>query len=196
MLKEIFHYIYCMSIPSTITAVIVICSLWNWLCAESNRINKKQLWQSVNRIFFVIWFVCVLYMTIIIRGSVVKMNLIPFTFIVKAIKTGNEEFFRTGWMNVLLFIPGGMWLFYGTKRRTKAKQILQIIFLIFTSISIETVQWYYQLGTVETDDVLCNTFGAIIGATSFIWAEKLVAWFTPYIVKLFNYIKHKINPDE
>lgn len=196
MLKEIFHYIYCMSIPSTIIMVLVICSLWNWLSTECNRINKKQLWQSVNRILFVIWIVCVLYMTIIIRGSVVKINRIPFNFIVKAIKTGNEEFFRTGWMNILLFIPGGMWLSYGTKQHTKTKQILQIIFLMTVSVFIETMQWYYQLGTVETDDVICNSLGAIVGVTSFIWTEKFVVWFTPYFINLLNHIKQKQNPDE
>lgn len=121
------------------------------------------------------------------------MNLIPFHFIMDAIKTGNEEFFRTGWMNILLFIPGGMWLSYSVKNPTKIKYVLQVIFLILVSITIEIVQWYYQLGTVETDDVICNTLGAIIGVTSFAWAEKLVVFAKPHLLKLYNLIKQKVK---
>ena len=96
-------------------------------------------------------------------------------------------------MNILLFIPGGMWLSYSMKKPTRIKYVLQVIFLMLVSITIEIVQWYYQLGTVETDDVICNTFGAIIGVTSVIWAEKLVILIKSYIIKAINLIKHKIK---
>lgn len=193
MLKEIFHYIYCMSIPSTVIILIVMCSLWSFLNSECVRVEKSKLWQSINIMLFVVWFICVLYMTIFIRDSIMKTNFIPFRFIIDAIKTGNEEFFRTGWMNILLFVPGGMWLTYGIKKQTKLKYVLQVIFLMLVSITIEILQWYYQLGTVETDDVICNTFGAIIGVTSVIWAEKLVILIKSYIIKAINLIKHKIK---
>lgn len=192
MLKEIFHYIYCMSIPSTIIILIVMCSLWSFLNSECDRVKKSKMWQSINKILFIVWTFCVLYMTVFIRDSIVKTNFIPFHFIIDAIKTGNEEFFRTGWMNILLFVPGGMWLTYGIKKQTKLKYVLQIVFLMIGSVSIEILQWYYQLGTVETDDVICNTLGATIGVTSVIWAEKLVIVIKPYIIKAINLIKQKI----
>lgn len=193
MIKEMFNYIYCMSIPSTVIILIVMCSLWSFLNSECVRVEKSKLWQSINIMLFVVWFICVLYMTIFIRDSIMKTNFIPFRFIIDAIKTGNEEFFRTGWMNILLFVPGGMWLTYGIKKQTKLKYVLQVIFLMLVSITIEILQWYYQLGTVETDDVICNTFGAIIGVTSVIWAEKLVILIKSYIIKAINLIKHKIK---
>ncbi len=196
MLEEIFHYIYCMSIPSTVIILIVMCSLWSFLSLECDRIKKNKLWRSINIILFIVWLLCVLYMTVLTRGSVVKTSFVPFRFIIKAIETGNEEFFRTGWMNILLFVPGGMWLSYGIKKQTKVKRVLQFIFLMLVSVIIEALQWYYQLGTVETDDVICNTLGAIIGVTSFIWAEKLVIVIKPYIVKAISLIRHKTKPDE
>ena len=193
MVKELFHYIYCMSIPSTLFTLILVCSLWN---VFASKIKKRSLWKIFNLVLFLVWIVCILYMTLFSREGKTEINLIPFRFIFEPFITGNEEFFRVGWMNILLFVPGGMWLFYGTKQHTKTKQILQIIFLMIISIFIETMQWYYQLGTVETDDVICNSFGAIVGVTSFVWAEKLIVWVAPYITNLFNYIKHKITPGE
>ena len=193
MLKEIFHYIYCMSIPSTIFVLISVCCFWNYLASKCISTRHKKIWNALNFLLFLLWLASIIYMTIFSRNSKTEMNLIPFHFIMDAIKTGNEEFFRTGWMNILLFIPVGMWLSYSVKNPTKIKYVLQVIFLILVSITIEIVQWYYQLGTVETDDVICNTLGAIIGVTSFAWAEKLVVFAKPHLLKLYNLIKQKVK---
>lgn len=193
MLKDIFHYIYCMSIPSTMIVLLIVCSLWRYIASKCDGIAKKKIWKSVNIVLFLIWMFCVVYMTVFSRGSKTEINLIPFRFIFEPFRTGNEEFFRTGWMNILLFVPGGMWLSYGTKKQTKAKCILQVVFLMLASILIETLQWYYKLGTVETDDVICNTLGAIIGVTSIVWAGKMGSIIKPYCFKLLNFIKQIIK---
>ncbi len=193
MLKEIFHYIYCMSIPSTVFVLVLVCCLWNTLSSKCKSLQQYKTWRVFNCLLFLLWFVCIIYMTIFSRGSKTEINLIPFRFIFEPFRTGNEEFFRVGWMNILLFIPGGMWLSYGMKKPTKIKYVLQIIFLMLVSITIETLQWYYKLGTVETDDVICNSLGAMVGVTSIIWAEKLVTFINPYIIKIIKYIKGKIN---
>lgn len=193
MLKEIFHYIYCMSIPSTIFVLILVCCLWYIITLKTQKMQQKKLWQIFNLLLFFVWFICVIYMTIFSRNSKTEMNLIPFHFVMDAIKTGNEEFFRTGWMNVLLFVPGGMWLSYGMVKSTRIKRFLSIVSFIIISIGIEIIQWYYKLGTVETDDVICNTLGAIIGVTAFIWAEKIIVFTKPYILNLYNLIKQKVK---
>ncbi len=186
MIKDIFHYIYCMSIPSTMFVLVFVCCIWNFF---TTKINHKNLWKILNTCLFLFWFASIVYMTVFSRGSKAEINLTPFHFITQAIKTGNEEFFRTGWMNILLFVPGGMWISYSVRKYTKPKCVVQIIFLMLISVSIEIVQWYYQLGMVEIDDVICNTFGAIIGVTSVFWAEKFVAYLKLNLIKLFNLIK-------
>lgn len=193
MLKDIFHYIYCMSIPSTMIVLLIVCSLWRYIASKCDGIAKKKIWKSVNIVLFLIWIFCVVYMTVFSRGGKSEINLIPFRFIFEPFRTGNEEFFRTGWMNILLFVPGGMWSSYGIKKQTKAKCILQVVFLMLASILIETLQWYYKLGTVETDDVICNTLGAIIGVTSIVWAGKMGSIIKPYCFKLLNFIKQIIK---
>ena len=190
MLKELFHYIYCMSIPSTMFILVLACCLWNYF---SSKFNQKKIWTISNIILFAVWLFCIMYMTVLIRGSIAKMNFIPFRFIYEPFRTGNEEFFRVGWMNILLFVPGGMWLSYGLGKQTKTKRILQIMFLMIISITIETLQWYFKRGTVEIDDVICNTFGAIVGVTAPIWAFKIVEFVKPIIMKVFEHIKNLVQ---
>ena len=193
MIKEIFHYIYCMSIPSTLFVLVLVCSLWN-ICAF--KISKKQhrkMWQILNLVLFLVWFVCIIYMTIFSRGNKTEINLIPFRFIYEPFITGNEEFFRVGWMNILLFVPGGMFLSYCVKKPTKIKYVLQIIALILISVDIEMLQWYYKLGVVEIDDVICNTLGAIIGVTSIMWAARIVEYVTNLTENIIKEVKIKKN---
>ncbi len=189
MLKEIFHYIYCMSIPSTVFILILVCCLWNVITTKIQKTQQKQLWHICNLILFLIWFICIIYMTIFSRGNKTEINLIPFRFIYEPFRTGNEEFFRTGWMNILLFVPGGMFLSYGITKPTKLKRVFEVVFLVAISITIEALQWYYKLGIVETDDVICNTIGAIIGVTSTIWASKIAE----YAMYLFQNIIKEIK---
>lgn len=192
MLKEIFHYIYCMSIPSTVFILISVCCLWKFV--ELKIKKQKKLWQVFNLLLFVVWFVCIIYMTVLTRAGKTEINFIPFRFIYEPFRTGNEEFFRTGWMNILLFVPGGMFLSYGISKPTKIKRVLQIVVLIAISVDIEILQWYYKLGVVEIDDVICNTFGAIIGVTSVAWTSKIVEYvkyLIQNIIKEIRIIKNK-----
>lgn len=185
-----------MSIPSTVLILLIVCSLWRFINSKAHNANRERIWRISNFILFIIWLFCVIYMTVFSRDGKTEINLIPFHFVLDAIKTGNEEFFRTGWMNILLFVPGGMFLCYGTSKQTKIKRILQIVLLISLSITIETLQWHYELGTVETDDVICNSLGAIIGVTSDIWARKLLDFLKPITQKAIKYIKGKINKNQ
>lgn len=132
-------------------------------------------------------------MTILTRNGKTEINLIPFRFIYEPFRTGNEEFFRTGWMNILLFVPGSMWLSYGIGKSTRTKRALLISLFIILSVCIEIIQWYYKLGTVETDDVICNSIGAIIGVTSIIWAFRITRIAKSIILRVMEYIKNFIH---
>lgn len=182
-----------MSIPSTIIVLLAVCSLWSFFSLKCNNEKQKKIWRNLNRVLFPVWFVCIIYMTIFSRGNKTEINLIPFRFILEPFRTGNEEFFRTGWMNILLFVPGGLWLSYATKKQTAIKRVAQIFLLISISIIIEAMQWYYELGTVETDDLICNSLGAIIGVTADVWARKILDFLKNITQKAINCIKGKIN---
>lgn len=66
--------------------------------------------------------------------------------------------------NVLLFIPFGV-LFPG-----KRWKWLLITVLLF-SVAIEVIQYGFNLGWCEVDDVICNVVGAVIGFGLLKWIK-------------------------
>lgn len=86
-------------------------------------------------------------------------NFTPFWSYV-AIKNGKEELLTENVMNVLAFVPVGILLGMAF-RYIKWWQALGIGCLI--SLSIEALQLVLKSGFAETDDVMHNTLGTILG---------------------------------
>ena len=70
MLKEIFHYIYCMSIPSTIFVLISVCCFWNYLASKCISTRHKKIWNSLNFILSA----CMLFLSILKETSEENMH--------------------------------------------------------------------------------------------------------------------------
>ena len=88
----------------------------------------------------------------------------------KAIREGREELFAENIMNVVVFVPIGILLCYAF-RYIKWWQILLVGGLI--SVSIEAMQYGFNRGFAETDDVMHNTFGYILGYGVFLMIQGL-----------------------
>ena len=88
--------------------------------------------------------------------------------LLSVLRGGNPEILRSAWMNGLLFVPLGMLLpelfprEWPLSRRLLVTGLASLVF----STGIELMQWCWTLGTAETDDVLANTLGAVIGVLS------------------------------
>ena len=78
------------------------------------------------------------------------------------------EFYRSMFMNVLLFMPFGLSMPFALPNRFKHKALLSIFFGAILSMTVEACQYIFFLGRCETDDVIMNTLGVAIGATSFL----------------------------
>ncbi len=183
MISSLFSFIYCMPILYTLILLFFVCCLWRVVCSK---IKKEQVksWKIFNLFLFVIWMICIIYITIFVRNTeVCEINLIPFHSIIDVINGKNIELLRTSWMNCLLFVPGSMWLNYILSKKNRKKLIFQIMFFILLSICIEFVQGYFKLGVVEVDDVIHNTFGALIGSTASLWSEHLICFLKSTIFK-------------
>jgi len=63
-------------------------------------------------------------------------------------------------LNVLLFVPLGVLATYVIRIR---KCLFMLGLALVFSLSIETMQWIWECGYVETDDVIHNTLGMMIG---------------------------------
>ena len=80
--------------------------------------------------------------------------------------------------NILFFIPFGLLfprgqLFQNQPWSEKVKWGLKPVLLsaLVFSVSIETIQYIGALGMSELDDVICNTFGAVVG----FWMRRVLS---------------------
>lgn len=102
-----------------------------------------------------------LYVTLISRVTGSRREVVLWPFVSFQVLRGEFHYIIE---NVFLFIPFGVLLCmtlcaYG--RKCSMKKILLASFL--TSVSVELLQYLFSCGKSETDDVIANVLGAVIG---------------------------------
>ena len=81
----------------------------------------------------------------------------------------NSELYRSMFMNLLLFMPLGLCMPFALPKKVKIKGLLTIGAGMVLSIAIEAIQFFFSLGRCETDDVIMNTTGVIIGTSVYLF---------------------------
>lgn len=116
----------------------------------------------------------ILYATLFSRaeGST-GLILTPFASLTAARQ--QPELYREMLMNVFLFFPLGLTLSNALPRKWHrwGRIILTTLVGCALSAGIEYAQYRYALGLAETDDVICNTMGAFLGAASLLAAHAI-----------------------
>ena len=116
----------------------------------------------------------ILYATILTRTpGDYKPILTPFATFIAAQQ--QPELYRAMLMNVFLFFPLGLTLSNALPQKWHrwGKIILTTLIGCILSAGIEYAQYRYALGMAETDDVICNTLGAFLGAASLLAAHAI-----------------------
>lgn len=103
-----------------------------------------------------------LYVTVIGRtpNENAKVIFMPF-WSIGAMRDGLVETYYEKIYNVLFFIPLGALFGLFFRRKVMARSLLAGVIV---SISLELLQLLTRTGTCETDDVICNALGCIVGA--------------------------------
>ena len=57
--------------------------------------------------------------------------------------------------------------------KMRRRVILVVAIGLALSTAVEYIQYRFSLGMAETDDVICNTLGALVGSLSVILADFL-----------------------
>lgn len=121
---------------------------------------KKGLRLSLGLLLaeYLIWLYC---STLLFRPYKEKIgyDYHPFWSYI-SIQNGKEDLLALNILNVVVFIPVGL-LMVLVFRKIKWWSVL--IFGICISASIETLQLLFHRGFAETDDVIHNTLGCMIG---------------------------------
>ena len=130
---------------------------------------KKGLKWSTALLLFVYLFLLV-SLTIVFREIPGNIHLVPFG-IFRAILEGNSVFLTQAVMNMAAFVPLGV-LLGCLFSRIKWWKVLLISGAI--SILIEVFQFVLKRGFAESDDVLHNVIGCMIGYGLYVGIASLV----------------------
>lgn len=164
------HYIYSRSFIGVITFMALALAAWGALPA---RVGARR-WRWGNLVLVLLMAAAILYATLFSRaeGST-GLILTPFASLTAARQ--QPELYREMLMNVFLFFPLGLTLSNALPRKWHrwGRIILTALVGCILSAGIEYVQYRYALGLAETDDVICNTLGAFLGAASLLAAHAI-----------------------
>lgn len=153
-------------------ALILLCMAVLWLFFSVR--TKSYGWSIINFSLFLGSLTFILFATILTRTpGDYEVILTPFATFTAARQ--QPELYREMLMNVFLFFPLGLTLSNALPRKWHrwGRIILTALVGCILSAGIEYVQYRYALGLAETDDVICNTLGAFLGAASLLAAHAI-----------------------
>lgn len=162
--KEILVVIYRLPIAILLilTVMLIFGGLLFWLHFFK---GKNKSFASLSALLISAFFI--LAVTVLSRdfGSVSELSLVPFSSWRDYFKGNNAEFLRTNIFNILLFMPFGasMYAVGYTKISLKTCLIITVAASLVLSVSVESAQFILQCGEAETDDVIHNVLGAVLG---------------------------------
>ncbi len=118
----------------------------------------------------------VLYLALLLRLTVFRdsfslqnfmqggdVNLVPLRDLIKVIKRGGSYYFvRLLLGNIAAFVPLGAYLAFVCRKDLAAITLIGCA----ASIAVEILQFVFDVGITELDDVLLNTLGAFLGAAT------------------------------
>lgn len=180
---HLFFKLFNPGIP--ICLLIIILSFALMLSCITIYVKDGKKIDHILQIWIIAYLLIMLYSTVIGRFAQedISIHLTPL-WSISAIQKGLIETFYEKLFNVLFFIPYGMLLgmfyslcsrsFWSNKFPTFSRVIWKsFVFGVITSVCIEILQLITRTGTCETDDVICNTLGCVLGAMIAVGMIKL-----------------------
>ena len=165
------HFIYAQPPLLIISLMTAAFALWGCLAAK---IHMTLHWRRGNLILSILMAIAILYTTILGRSEG-NTGLVLTPFAALAAARQQPELYREMLMNIFLFFPLGLTLSNALPRRWNCwlRIIVTVLAGCVLSAGIEYAQYRFALGMAETDDVLCNTLGAFLGAASLLLTHAI-----------------------
>lgn len=161
-MRDFFTWFYCLDIPVAVTLAATAAAGFLFIKAW---LGETRLWKASVFGLLGLWLVTVVYVTVVRReaSGVQETSWIPFYSYYLAFSGVNEELLRSNFMNVMLFFPAG--LLAGSVLPNSRKWVLLTALAgCAVSLCIEVAQYFFHLGLAETDDLIHNTLGTLLGA--------------------------------
>ena len=164
------QYIYTRPIGIIIISCGIVAILWSALKVKRN----PKVWKRANTVLSIAAMLAIFDITLFSRtpGTYAAV-LTPFAALAAARQ--QPELYREMLMNVFLFFPLGLTLSNALPRRWNRWLRIGVTTFVgcLLSAGIEYAQYRFCLGMAETDDVICNTLGAFLGAASLLLAHAI-----------------------
>lgn len=165
-MRKLFLWFYCLPIPAAVLLVILATMVFLFL---REKFGNTPCWKAGIPLLFVCWIAVILFGTLGHRaegGNLSEPILTPFASYYTALNGGGQEIYRTNFMNVVLFYPAGLLGCEMLPKRWRMvwRVVLVTILFLLISSGIEHSQYRFGLGLAETDDVIHNTLGTLLGA--------------------------------
>ena len=164
-----YNYLY--SRPLWLIIVIMAAGIFLWAYLAARR---PKHWKEWNAAAFLASLYVIFLITLLSRAETSREVYLMPLHVLQAAKE-QPELYREMLMNVFLFVPLGLTLpnALPDRRKRTSRGLIAVLSALVLSAIIEWLQYRYALGTTETDDVLCNTLGALLGASHLFWADIL-----------------------
>lgn len=163
-----FYLIY--RIPMSFVPLIIVIMVILWTVIMRFKPQKyDKAAKLFSRIMLCVSVIGIVYITLARSGTHSReVYLMPFHILSEAV--GETDFYRSMLMNIFLFVPFGLFAPFSLsdKLKTNRKILLTVFAAVLLSVAVEILQYLFCKGRSETDDVLCNAFGALIGSISYI----------------------------
>lgn len=158
-----FHYFYVQPMQQVYFETIALYLLWTVFMVLL-RGRARRILACVTAL---LGLILILIYTVIGRGTAdVRVLLLTPLITFERAKT-NVELYRTLYMNMLLFLPLGLSLPFALPEKWKCRALIAAAAGFLLSVGVEMTQYVFKIGNCETDDVLMNTLGMLIGISSF-----------------------------
>ena len=165
LLKRIYLYIYCMSIPK---ALLMILSAVGVFMLLRRKLHSKKAWRCCIGTIILLWVTAIVVYTLILRNQAAgsdSLSWLPFHSYLSLLRGANIEVLRMNFMNTVLFYPLGL---LGSELlprdwTLKKRLIFAAYFALVFSCSIEIIQFVSRRGYAEMDDIIHNTAGTCLG---------------------------------
>lgn len=158
-----FHYFYVQPMQQVYFETIALYLLWTVFMVLL-RGRARRILACVTAL---LGLILILIYTVIGRGTAdVRVLLLTPLITFERAKT-NVELYRAMYMNMLLFLPLGLSLPFALPEKWKRRALIAAAAGFLLSVGVEMTQYVFKIGNCETDDVLMNTLGMLIGISSF-----------------------------
>lgn len=170
---NLFHFVYTRPLWVIVLCMLAGIALWDGVLRQHVRRN----WTVLNLALLALSVLAIMHNTILSRTpGEYAVHPVPFTSLAAA--RHMPELYREMLMNAFLFFPMGLALASVLPRRWPrwVRVMLTTMAGLLLSAGIEYAQYRFALGVAETDDVICNTLGTLLGACTLPaahWLEQL-----------------------